>query len=66
MMERKTHRRSVSLESRIFAAFERSIADGRPDVAGHLLRALETLACTRKQEGVLDRAYLRITRPKAS
>jgi hypothetical protein len=66
MTGQKTRRRPVSLESRIFAAFERAIADGRPDVAEHLLRALEVLACTRTQGDLLDRAYLRIARPKQS
>ena len=63
-MMRRTARRRASLERRISAAFEQAIADGRPDVAEHLLCALEVLASARTPASVLDRAYLLITEPK--
>ncbi len=65
-MGQKTCRRPVSLERRIVAAFEQAIAAGRPDVAEHLLCALEVLTSTGTPEALLDRAYLRIAKPKAS
>ena len=64
MMGQKTRHRSVSLERRVFAAFEQAMADGHSDVAEHLLRALEVLTSTRTPEALLDRAYLGIARPK--
>lgn len=63
-MTRRTTRRRASLDRRISAAFERAIADGRPDVAEHLLCALEVLASDRSPASVLDRAYLLIAEPK--
>jgi hypothetical protein len=66
MTGQKTRHRSPPLESRIFAAFEQAIAEGRLDVAEHLLRALEVLATARTPEALLDRAYLRIARPEDS
>ena len=56
-MARRTSRRRVSLERRIAAAFEQAVADGRPDVAEHLLCALEVLVSDRTPASVLDRAY---------
>ncbi len=64
MMGRKTRHRLVSLESQIFATFKQAMADGRSDVAEHLLCALEVLTSTRTQEALLDRAYLQIARPE--
>lgn len=66
MTGQKTRHRSLPMESRIFAAFEQAIAEGRLDVAEHLLRALEVLATARTPEALLDRAYLRIAGPEDS
>lgn len=63
-MTRRTTRRRTSLDKRISAAFERAIADCRPDVAEHLLCALEVLASDRTPASVLDRAYLLIAEPR--
>ena len=60
----RTGRRRASLEGRISAAFEQAIAEGRSDVAEHLLRALEVLASARTQAPALDRAYLLIAKPE--
>jgi hypothetical protein len=37
------HRPSDNLENQILVAWERAMAEDRPDVAEHLLRALEVL-----------------------
>ncbi len=58
-MPRAEHR-CASLEGCISAAFEQAIAEGRSDVAEHLLRALEVMASARTQAPALDRAYLLI------
>ena len=61
----QTMRRGASLEGRISTAFEQAMADGRSDLAEHLLRALEALASARTPDPTLDRAYLLIAQPEA-
>lgn len=51
-----------SLESRILTAFKQAVAEDQPDVADHLLRALETL-CPEAVPGTpLAEAYVSVAR----
>ncbi|KVK80935.1 hypothetical protein WS90_16820 [Burkholderia cepacia] len=46
------------LQDEIFAVFERACREGNFDVAEYLLCALEAVACQKRDEQKLDRAYL--------
>ena len=64
-MHRGTRQRhGVRLEDRILAALRHAMADGRLDVAEHLLRALEVLAPDGSPGSSLARAYGLIAEPK--
>lgn len=52
--------RKISLEQQILDAFKRAYVEGRPDVAEHLLRALETLQGNPFLGLELGEAYLSI------
>lgn len=49
----------VQLESRLFAAWQQAIGEGRWQVAEHLLKALEELSTTDPSAGgAVEQAYL--------
>ncbi len=52
-------RRTDGLEDRIVAALVQAQSEGEPDVAEHLLRALETLAARESEKEVADRPAAR-------
>ncbi|MDJ0390302.1 hypothetical protein QMO56_19505 [Roseomonas sp. E05] len=55
--------RRPSLERRILAAFQHALAEGRFDVAEHLLCALETLVPDGAPGTALSAAYLSAAEP---
>ena len=52
-------RRTDGLEDRIVTALVQAQSEGEPDVAEHLLRALETLAARESEKEVADRPAAR-------
>ena len=53
------------LESRIVAAFKQALAEGRLDVAEHLLCALEALCPDARPDSPLATAYLTVATTSA-
>jgi hypothetical protein len=57
--------RENRLDDRILAAFEQAVAEGKFEVAEHLLKAVETLAAQDRAggaDGALGEAYLVVAR----
>lgn len=51
-----------NLESQILDAFKRAMAEGRMEIAEHLLRALEECECHEGETSPADEAYASLAR----